>query len=119
VRRLVTIAAPHAGSHHARFFPGQSLAQMRPGNAWLAALNVERAAGVPVVSLWSWHDSMVTPQTSSRLDWAENVVLTGVAHNALLDDDEVVARVAAEIARAAAAPRACARRAAATSGCPA
>jgi triacylglycerol esterase/lipase EstA (alpha/beta hydrolase family) len=100
VRRLVTIASPHRGSHHARFFPGASLAEMRPGSEWLGGLNVERAGGVPVVSLWSWHDSMVTPQTSSRLDWAENVVLTGIGHNALLDDEAVVERVAAEIRRA-------------------
>jgi pimeloyl-ACP methyl ester carboxylesterase len=100
VRRLITIAAPHRGSHHARFFPGWSVAQMRPRNAWLDGLNVERSHGVPVVSLWSWHDTMVTPQTSSQLDWAENVVMTGIGHNALLDDDAVVARVAAEIRRA-------------------
>jgi triacylglycerol esterase/lipase EstA (alpha/beta hydrolase family) len=102
VRRLITIGAPHRGSMHARFFPGRSLAEMRPDNAWLDELNVERTQGVPVVSLWSWHDSMVTPQTSSQLDWAENVVLTGIGHNALLDDAEVAARVAAEIERAAA-----------------
>lgn len=102
VRRLITIGAPHRGSMHARFFPGQSLAEMRPDNAWLDELNVERAQGVPVVSLWSWHDSMVTPQTSSYLDWAENVVLTGIGHNALLDDDVVAERVAAEVRRAAA-----------------
>ena len=118
MRRLITIGAPHRGSHHARFFPGQSVAEMRPDNAWLDALNVERAHGVPVVSLWSWHDTMVTPQTSSQLDWAENIVLTGIGHNALLDDAEVVERVAAEIARAA-PPRADARRASATSESPA
>jgi triacylglycerol esterase/lipase EstA (alpha/beta hydrolase family) len=101
VGRLITIGAPHRGSMHAQFFPGRSLAEMRPDNAWLDELNVERAQGVPVVSLWSWHDSMVTPQTSSQLDWAENVVLTGIGHNALLDDDEVASRVAAEIRRAA------------------
>src|SRR6266545_6057225 len=102
VRRLITIGAPHRGSMHARFFPGQSLAEMRPDNAWLEELNVERAQGVPVVSLWSWHDSMVTPQTSSYLDWAENVVLTGIGHNALLFDDTVAERVADEIRRATA-----------------
>jgi hypothetical protein len=73
---------------------------MRPGNAWLAELNVERAHGVPVVNLWSWHDSMVTPQTSSRLEWAEDVAFAGIAHNAMLDDPAVIERVADEIRRA-------------------
>jgi len=122
VRRLITIGAPHRGSMHARFFPGQSLAEMRPDNAWLDELNVERAQGVPVVSLWSWHDSMVTPQTSSHLEWAENVVLSGIGHNALLDDEQVASRVAAEIRRAATDPDDEARRPggdAVTSGSPA
>jgi pimeloyl-ACP methyl ester carboxylesterase len=100
VRRLVTIAAPHRGSHHARFFPGRSLSEMRPDSAWLDSLNVERAHDVPVVSLWSWHDSMVTPQTSSRLEWAEDIALSGIAHNALLDDPQTIEIVAGQIRQA-------------------
>jgi len=101
VRRLVTIGTPHHGSMHAWFMFGEALVQMRPGNEWLAELNRgANAAGVPTVSIWSWHDTMVTPQTSPRIDWGENVIVTGVAHNALLDDSEVRDRVAAEIARA-------------------
>jgi triacylglycerol esterase/lipase EstA (alpha/beta hydrolase family) len=106
VRRLITIATPHYGSMHAWMMAGLSLAQMRPKNAWLAGLGGS-ADGVPVASIWSWHDSMVTPQTSSRIDWGENIVLTGVAHNALLDDPQVWAAVVAQI------------RGAATSGSPA
>jgi triacylglycerol esterase/lipase EstA (alpha/beta hydrolase family) len=108
VRRLVTIGTPHHGSMHAWFMYGPSLVQMRPGSAWLDELNrIAPAGGVPTTSIWSWHDSMVTPQTSPRIDWGDNIVLAGVAHNALLDDAEVRNLVAAEIARAA------------TSGCPA
>jgi len=44
---------------------------------------------------------MVTPQTSSRIDWGENIALTGIAHNALLDDPDVWANVVAQIERAA------------------
>ena len=102
VRRLVTIGTPHHGSMHAWFMYGLSLTQMRPGSAWLAELNRGASAGgVPTTSVWSWHDSMVTPQTSPRIDWGDNIVLAGVAHNALLDDPEVRNRVAAEIERAA------------------
>jgi triacylglycerol esterase/lipase EstA (alpha/beta hydrolase family) len=103
VRRLITIGTPHHGSMHAWLAAGLSLAQMRPENAWLAGLNgdAERTGGVPVASIWSWHDSMVTPQTSSRIDWGENVVLTGVAHNAMLDDPQVWAAAVAQIGLAA------------------
>ena len=81
---------------HAWLMSGTSLAEMRPGSAYLAALAQpdENEAACPIVSLWSWHDSMVTPQTSSRLAWAENIVLDGVAHNALLGDRDVQRAVA-------------------------
>jgi triacylglycerol esterase/lipase EstA (alpha/beta hydrolase family) len=108
VRKLITIGTPHEGSRHAWLMSGTALAEMRPGSPFLTELNgtAAQAAGVPVVSLWSWHDSMVTPQTSSRLAWAENIVIEGVAHNALLGDRDVMARVADEVAKAADRPEA-------------
>jgi len=104
VSTVMTLGAPHHGSVHAWLFPGISLAQLRPGNAWLADLNRTEGApvGVRVVSLWSWHDSMVAPQTSSRLAGAENIELAGIGHNALLGDHRVFALVAEELTRAAA-----------------
>jgi len=102
VRRLITLGTPHAGSRHAWLMSGDSLAEMRPGSAYLAGLKDrdDNEAGVPIVSLWSWHDSMVTPQTSSRVDWADNIVIDGVAHNALLGDVTVQRYVASEIRKA-------------------
>lgn len=103
--RLVTIGAPHHGSVHAWMFPGTSLAQLRPGNPWLAALGREPLdPALRFVSLWSWHDSMVAPQTSSVLAHAENVAFIGIAHNALLADPGVCERVAESIVRAAREP---------------
>jgi triacylglycerol esterase/lipase EstA (alpha/beta hydrolase family) len=103
VTSVITFGAPHHGSVHAWLFPGICLAQLRPGNAWLADLN--RADNAPsdvrMVSIWSWHDSMVAPQTSSRLRGGENIELIGVGHNALLADRRVRALVAEELARAA------------------
>jgi len=100
---LVTIGTPHHGSMHAWLFPGVCLAQMRPGSAWLSELNRDESVGVPVVSIWSWHDSMVAPQTSSCLAGAANIELIGIGHNALLGDPSVFALVAAELDRVAAA----------------
>ena len=104
VSLVMTLGAPHHGSVHACLFPGLSLAQLRPGNAWLADLNRAEGApaGVRLVSLWSWHDSMVAPQTSSRLTGAENIELSGIGHNALLGDRRVFALVAEELTRVAA-----------------
>ena len=101
VRRLVTIGTPYAGSRHAWLMSGAPLAQMRPGSAYLAALQtrVDAERAVPIVSIWSWHDSMVTPQISSRLD-DHDIVISGVAHNAMLGDPQVLSLVAGEIRKA-------------------
>ena len=100
---VMTLGTPHHGSVHAWLFPGICLGQLRPGNAWLAELNRHQGAspGARLVSVWSWHDSMVAPQTSSRLAGAENIELIGIGHNALLGDPGVYALVAAELARVA------------------
>ena len=96
--RVVTLGTPHHGSMMAWFFPGVSLAQMRPGNPWLVALNAAPLdPALRLVSLWSWHDSMVAPQTSSELPGAEDVAIVGVGHNALLADPGVLAFVQREI----------------------
>jgi triacylglycerol esterase/lipase EstA (alpha/beta hydrolase family) len=105
VRRLVTIGTPWQGSHHANWFPGMALRQLRPGNAWLRALDPRAPGDGPaVVSVWSWHDSMVTPQTSSILPGATNVALVGIAHNALLASPQVLARVIREYREARTEP---------------
>ena len=102
VRCLVGMGTPHHGSVHAFIFPGRCLAQIRPRSAWLAELNRNESAGPPVwvVSIWSWHDSMVAPQASARLEGADNVAVVGIGHNALIDSEEVAARVVLEIQRA-------------------
>lgn len=104
VAKLITIGTPHHGSMLAYGLPGTCLAQMQPGNPWLAELNRNESAPppAPILSLWSRHDSMVAPQASSILDGAENTALIGVAHNALVSDRRVMEIVAAEILRVAA-----------------
>jgi pimeloyl-ACP methyl ester carboxylesterase len=99
VARLVTIGTPHHGSVLAWIFPGRSLEQMRPGNAWLTELNRDEASPppVPITSIWSRHDSMVAPQASSEIARASNIAIVGVGHNALLADRGVAALVAGEV----------------------
>jgi predicted alpha/beta hydrolase family esterase len=98
VRRAIALAAPYRGSVHAWLIFGACLAQLRPGNAWLEALDAAPFARPPITSIWSWHDSMVAPQLSSRLTGADNVELTGVGHNAILADAAARAHVLAAIA---------------------
>ena len=103
VSSLITFGSPHHGSVHAWLSPGACLAQLRPGNRWLAELNrlEDSEPTVPTVSIWSWHDSMVAPQTSGRLRGARNIEVIGVGHNALLNDERVRELVAGELDRIA------------------
>jgi triacylglycerol esterase/lipase EstA (alpha/beta hydrolase family) len=104
--RVLTVGAPHHGSMHAWMMIGTSLGQIRPGNAWLAALNRDRLdPALRFVSLWSWHDSMVAPQTSAELPGAVDLSMIGVGHNALLGDAEVLDHAYAEIVAARAESR--------------
>ena len=99
---VVTIGTPHKGSVHAWLFPGASLGQLRPSNAWLGELNRPDAGkAARIVSIWSWHDSMVAPQTNCVLDGARNIALSGIGHNALIADGRVYDVVAAELKRVA------------------
>ncbi|MEP7275903.1 MAG: alpha/beta fold hydrolase [Betaproteobacteria bacterium] len=104
IRRAIALAAPYRGSVHAWMMFGACLAQLRPGNVWLDALHAGDYARPPITSIWSWHDSMVAPQLSSRLPGADNVELVGVGHNAILADADArahaLAAITAEQARA-------------------
>ena len=102
VEQLITIGTPHHGSMLARTFAGRCLAQMRPGNRWLADINRDESAPppVPITSIWSRHDSMVAPQASAELRCARNVPLVGIGHNALLNHPDVIDEVARAIASA-------------------
>ena len=100
VSTVVTIGTPHNGSVHAWLFPGTSLSQLRPSSAWLSGLNRgEARKGARIVSVWSWHDSMVAPQTNAKLDGAENIALSGIGHNALIANERVFDIVATELKR--------------------
>jgi triacylglycerol esterase/lipase EstA (alpha/beta hydrolase family) len=101
VAHVVTIGTPHHGSILAWSFPGRSLAQMHPGNKWLAKLNEAEnlPPPVPITSIWSRHDSMVIPQASAILASADNVSVVGVGHNALLRDGHVAEMVSATLTK--------------------
>jgi pimeloyl-ACP methyl ester carboxylesterase len=100
IRRLISMGTPYHGSVHARFCPGVCLQQIRPASRWLDQLHASSFALPPVFSIWSWHDSMVAPQTSAVLAGAENITLVGVGHNALLADRGAAAKVVALIREA-------------------
>ena len=82
---LVTMAAPHAGSHLARYCYTTGSLELRPDSEVLARLARQVPwPGLPdwprLVALWSAADVILLPARSGAVDGAENVELPGVTH---------------------------------------
>jgi len=105
VARLITLGTPHHGTALARFGPGVNAAQMRCSgpdcpSAWLQALAAAETADARarITSIYSHHDNIVAPQTSSVLPGARNIAFGGVGHVALGSNPRVLAAVLRELA---------------------
>ncbi|MFC5480873.1 alpha/beta fold hydrolase [Massilia suwonensis] len=103
VARIVTLGTPHHGTALANFGPGANAAQMRRSRGeasdWLRALadSEDAARRALVTSIFSHHDNIVSPQTSSVLPGARNIALGGVGHVALGCNGRVLDTVMAEL----------------------
>jgi len=112
VARLVTLGTPHHGTCLAAFGIGINAGQMRrmgvagPECAWLGALAGGEDMGVRarITSIYSHHDNIIAPQTSSELPGARNLAFAGVGHVALGHDRRVLAAVLDEVDALRAAP---------------
>lgn len=110
VAKLVTLGSPHFGTGLHFIAAGENVRQMawhRAGGAgrcsdWLQALADSESAEVRalVVSIYSHHDNIVSPQTSSELPGARNVALQGIGHVALGLEPEVQRMVVREVKQA-------------------
>lgn len=78
VRRLVAINTPYAGSRYARLFLLRSVRMFAPAGPVISALRRNLEVNSRVSSLYSVFDPHI-PETS-RLDGAENIVLTTIGH---------------------------------------
>jgi triacylglycerol lipase len=93
IAKVITLGTPHRGTGLANFGTGLNSRQMewkgtaKQGKAsqWLQDLEASENPEVRslFVSIYSHHDNIVSPQTSSNLAGAENIELAGVGHVAL------------------------------------
>jgi triacylglycerol esterase/lipase EstA (alpha/beta hydrolase family) len=112
IAQLVTLGSPHHGTGIANFGVGMNCRQMHwRGNAvngtpsqWLRKLDSgeDPATRARIVSIYSHHDNIVSPQVSSQLQGARNIEYQGIGHVALLLHPLIHARVLAEIRNASA-----------------
>lgn len=107
VARLITLGTPHHGTCLASFGVGRNAAQMRRAGCadglespWLRALAAGESAEARalITSIFTHHDNIIAPQTSSVLEGARNIAFGGVGHVALGRNRRVLARVMQEIA---------------------
>lgn len=98
IARFVCIAAPHHGTAVAQLGIGTNARQMEPGSEWIEALNREPPLPVPVLSIWSAGDEVVSPQASSRLEGAREAVLPATGHIAMAFSRPILDLVVADLA---------------------
>jgi triacylglycerol esterase/lipase EstA (alpha/beta hydrolase family) len=103
--RVITLGTPHHGTSLARLGLGANAAQMRgsgPGaeSGWLRELGAAEsdATRALITSIYTHHDNIIAPQTSSVLPGARNIEFGGVGHVALGSNAGVLAVVMREIA---------------------
>ncbi|WP_229425598.1 MULTISPECIES: alpha/beta fold hydrolase [unclassified Massilia] len=103
VARVITLGTPHHGTGMANFGLGANAVQMRwrggGPSAWLRALaaSEDGARRALVTSIFSHHDNIIAPQTSSLLPGARNLAFGGIGHVALGCNARVLDAVMAEL----------------------
>jgi triacylglycerol lipase len=110
VAKLITLGTPHHGTALAHFGVGLNTHQMRWTAAeqegiasdWLRRLAASEDESVYrlIVSIYSHHDNIISPQTSSHLRGAENIEFHAIGHVALAFNPVIQAQVIREIRKA-------------------
>ncbi|MDB5793510.1 MAG: hypothetical protein JWQ80_3534 [Massilia sp.] len=104
VARVVTLGSPHHGTGMAKFGRGPNVVQMRwsrgVASDWLQELGraEDPATRALITSIYTHHDNIVSPQTSSHLPGARNIEFGGVGHVALGCNAGVLDTVMGELA---------------------
>ncbi|RJG08240.1 alpha/beta fold hydrolase [Massilia cavernae] len=108
VARVITLGTPHHGTSLAAMGPGANAGQMRrarqgeaPESDWLRRLAASEtpATRALVTSIYTHHDNIIAPQTSSVLPGANNIAFGGVGHVALGSNPRILSCVLHELVR--------------------
>jgi len=101
VAAVVTIGTPHHGTVLAQPPVSENIRQMQLNSPWLGELNATESepAPVPVTSIYTAHDNLVSPQAGCRLAYAENIRIVGVGHVGMQFSEQVADLVSGFAAR--------------------
>ena len=101
VARAISLGSPFGGTVLAKgpSALGENLRQMTIGSDWLNSLSAfeQRPCPVPFTAIWSPHDSIVAPQTGSRVSetYGQSIALPGVGHMEMIVSSRVLREVVA------------------------
>lgn len=108
IAKVITLGTPHHGTALANFGLGTNTRQMHwtlsqqegLSSEWLRELAASETPELRrlFVSIYSHHDNIISPQTSAKLEGAENIEFGGIGHVALAFDTRIHAQVLREIA---------------------
>jgi triacylglycerol lipase len=97
VAGLVTLGAPHHGTHAARLGVGRNAREMLPSSDWLRSLNAQPPSSIRIASIWTLDDEIITPPNTSHLAHARETVLSELGHIAMVFSPRVLACLEAEL----------------------
>jgi triacylglycerol lipase len=95
---VVTLGSPHHGTSSSYFgLWTEGAREMVPGSAFLNDLNSpdetpngsDSSAIIQYTSIYSSADTVINPYTSSIINGAKNIEISGVSHSGLLTDSAV------------------------------
>lgn len=107
IAKAITLGTPHRGTGIARYGAGANCRQMHwtanteegVSSDWIRQLEESENLNVYklLVSIYSHHDNIISPQTSSHVPGATNIEFSGIGHVALALHPAIQAKVISEI----------------------
>ena len=96
VRRFITMAAPHHGTHTAWFATAPGCVQMRPGSAFLRDLarDADSLRRVAFTSFYTPLDTIIVPARSTEMPQARNIRMWGIIHPSFILESRCLRAVA-------------------------
>jgi triacylglycerol lipase len=96
VRRFITMASPHNGTHTARLTNSPGCVQMRPGSEFLRDLarDADSLRKVNFTSFYTPLDTIIVPPRSSEMPQARNIRMWGLIHPSFILESRCIRAVA-------------------------